>query len=685
MSQLGTNLDILLKPISNIFYFMFKSTISILFIFCCLFNLTFGQDKQELEAERKASLKLKGEHPLVELMKTRRSSLKAELEGVHPRVFLTQSEIDQLKDKTKTQNALWQTALSRVRALTVEPAPPPAEARRAQNEVGIGIAEAAFVYKITGEKKYLDAAKKYMDAAVSYDVWGYSFNKPNVDLAAGHLLYGMGWGYDLLYNDLTAAEKTKYREKLIKQARLMYEFFKPRSGKTYAYSQNHTFIPISGLAVTAYALMGETPDAKDWAALSRAIYDRVLATYSQDGYYYEGMEYWIFSTPWLVHYMDAQLHCTGEDLYETTPGLKLAYKYVSHATLPGGEFNFDFGDIYAGPLTREHRGEDYERERIDGHFRTNYNILYNLASRYASGEAQGVADWLKSKGQVNAEEFWTFIWYNPTIKAVPIARQERWHYFPDHEVVYWRSSWDDDATAFAFKAGPPEGHATTEKLKMFPDWRLSSGHAHPDAGSFIIWSKGKYLTGDSGYAGVPRTEHHNTLVFDDKGQAKEGTGHDAFAGVSYDRLNKIRIRDLKMDSGKLSLVAELADAYEPEVGVEQFTRRFEFTAPGEFLIEDTAATNKDRTVTSYLHADTNIVERGKNLFEFQPDGTSLIAEIVEPQNASLKVEKNLLITPGPPGNVDKGQREERGVRLAISTDARSGVVKFIVKLKIKNE
>src|SRR6185369_13534425 len=503
---------------------------------------------------------------------------KKELEGVHPRVFFTEAELARLRQKTKTEKMLWETAVGRVRALTVEPPPPPAETRRAQNEVGLGLAEAAFFYKMTGEKKYLDAARKYMDAAVSYGVWGYSFNKPDVDLAAGHLLYGMGWAYDLLYNDLSPAERTKYRDKLIRQARLMYEYFKPKSGKTYAYSQNHTFIPISGLGIAAYALMGETPEAKDWAELSRAIFDRVLATYSQDGYYYEGMEYWIFSTPWLVHYMDAHLHATGENLYEVTPGLRLAHKYVAHTTLPGAEFNFDFGDIYAGNITRSRKGDDYERERIDGHFRTNYNVLYNLASRYGSGEAQGVADWLRSKGQVNAEEYWSFIWYDPNVKSVSIERQERWHYFPDHEVVYWRSSWADDATAFAFKAGPPEGHSSTEKLNSFPEWRLSSGHAHPDAGSFIIWAKGKYLTGDSGYAGVPMTEHHNTLVFDNKGQAKEGEGHDVFADVPYDRLNEIRIRDVKADNNKLSLVADLTAAYQPEIGVKKLIRSFTFTA-----------------------------------------------------------------------------------------------------------
>ena len=608
---------------------MLKKTAVTIFIF--LLALPFGafaQDKQELAAEKAANAKLKGEHPLFNLMKTKTSSLKKELEGVHPRVFLTQGEIDALKAKMKAEPELWQTAIARVRALNVEPPKPPAEERRVQNEVGLGIAEAAFIYKMTGDKKYLDAAKKYLDAAVSYDVWGYSYNKPNVDLAAGHLLYGMGWGYDLLYNDFTPAEREKYKTKLVKQAKILADFFKPKNGKSYAYSQNHTFIPISGLAVAAYALEGETPEAKEWAAISRAIFDRVLATYSEDGYYYEGMEYWIFSTPWLAHYLDAHLHATGENLYETTPGLKMAHKYVAHATLPGGEFNFDYGDIYAGNVTRSRKGDDYERERINGKFRTNYNILYNLATRYQSGAAQGVADWLKSKGQVNAEEFWTFIWYNPNIKSVAIEKQEKWHYFPDHDVVYWRDSWNDDATAFSFKCSPPEGHATNEKVKAFPDWRLSSGHAHPDAGSFIIWANKKYLTGDSGYAGVPLTEHHNTLTFDGKGQGREGKGHDAFAEIPYDRLNQIRLTDVKTGAKKVSIVADVTAAYEPEIGVRKFVRRFEFTAPDNFLITDEVETNTPEIITAFLHADNVIEKLSDGKFIFEPPGTLLSAEIV---------------------------------------------------------
>jgi hypothetical protein len=658
--------------------------ISLLFI--VIFSLAFAaaaQDAQELDAERSANARLKGEHPLVEIARTKPSSLRKELVGVHPRVYMTQAEIDQLKEKANTQKGLWQTALSRVRALTVEPAPAPAQERRAQNEVGIGIAEAAFVYKMTGDRKYLDAAKKYIDAGISYDIWGYAYNKPNVDLAAGHLLYGMGWGYDLLYNDLTSAERTRIREKLVKQARLLHDFFKPKSGKTYAYSQNHTFIPVSGLAVTAYALMDEVPEAKEWAATSRAIFDRVLATYTEDGYFYESMEYWIFSTPWLVHYMDAHERSTGEDLYQTTPGFKNAHKYVSHITLPGGEFNFDFGDIYAGPVTRTRRGNDYERERINGKFRTNYNIIYNLASRYSNAEAQGVADWLKAKGQVNAEEFWTFIWYNPELKAVPIAAQPTRHYFEDHGVVFWRSSWEDDATAWAFKAGPPEGHSVTEKVKAFPDWRLSSGHAHPDAGGFIIWSKSRYLTGDSGYAGVPLTEHHNTVTFGGRGQAKEGNGHDAFADVSYDLMNQIRLTSVNFEKGKVVITADLKAAYEPVVGVEKFVRRFTFTEPDVFLVEDEIRIARPMKVTSYLHSDNNIV-KNENGFVFEPGRPSLFAEILEPKGIEAIVEKNILTAPGRPGSVDKGEREERGVRLAVSPIVPGNEIRIKTRLTVRD-
>ncbi len=644
---------------------------------------SLAQDQRELEAEKIKSNKLKGEHPLLELMRSRKSSLRPELMGVHPRVYVTDKELDELRQRARTTHRdLWQQALRKVRALKTEPAAPPAQQRRAQNEVGIGIAEAALAYKIEGDRKYLEAAKKYMDAAVSYDIWGYANDKPNVDLAAGHLLYGLGWGYDLLYHDLNEQERTRYREKLIKQARLLGEYFKPKPGRTFAYSQNHLFIPITGLAVAAYALYGETPEAADWSKLARAFYDRVLATYSQDGYYYEGFEYWIFATPWLVHYLDAQAHATGEDLYEL-PGFREMHKYVAHSMLPSGQYIFDFGDVFEGPLTRASKGEEAARTHPGGHFHTNYNLLYRLAQRFQSGEAQGVANWLKSFNQVNAEDFWSLVWYDPNVKPIPIERQETAHYFRDHEVFYWRSNWTKDATAFAFKCGPPEGHHPASLLPQFPDWRLSDGHAHPDANSFIIFARGRYLTGDSGYEGVPMTEHHNTLLINGKGQAKEGLGHDAFAGVPYERLDKIRIVQVKVEDDRVVLRGDATMAYDPALGLRRFVREFEYTSAAGFTVRDEVETLNPAVLTSLLHVDDHFEKKDANKFVVNAAGISLLIEISEPKESKAALEANALTAPGPPGSVDKGERQERGQKLSISTTMPTKVVHFVMHLQIE--
>ena len=636
-----------------------------------------------MELERAASKRLTGPHPLLELMRTRKSALQPQLMGVHPRVYVTDKELAQLRERARTTHReLWQQAIKRVRALAADPPPPPATGRRQQNDVAIAIAEAAFVYKIEGDRKYLEAAKKYMDAAVSYDVWGYPTNKPNVDLAAGHLLYGLGWGYDLLYHDLTETERARYREKLTKQARLLADYFKPKSGKTFAYSQNHTFIPIAGLGVAAYALYDEAPEAPEWASLARAIYDRVLETYSQDGYYYEGFEYWIFSTPWLVHYLDAHAHATGEDLYDR-PGFRLMHEYVAHSMLPSGNYVFDFGDIFEGNLTRAGQGEEYPRTHPQGHFHTNYNLLYRVAQRFQNGEAQGVAEWLKKFGQANAEDFWSLVWYDPNLKPVPIERQSNWHYFPDHDVFYWRSDWSPAATAFAFKCGPPEGHHTEAQLQQFPDWRLSSGHAHPDANSFIIFARGQYLTGDSGYAGVPMTEHHNTLLVDGKGQGKEGSGHDAFAGVPYELLNRIRISEVKVERGQVIVRGDATAAYQPELGLRKFVRELVFKPASGFTINDEVETLKPTAITLLWHADDRIEAQGENRFVITAGAAKLAIKLEsESTQAQAKIAVNDVTAPGPPGAVDKGERQERGNKLALTT-APVMKARFVTRLRVE--
>jgi hypothetical protein len=605
--------------------------------------------------------------PLLSEMKSLQSQLRPEFATVHPRVYFTEQELGALRTRAHgPEKAWWEEQLRHVRALEGPPPPPPAERRRAQNDVAFAIAESAFAYKIEGDLKYLAAAKLYMDAAVNYDVWGYSFSKPNVDLAAGHLLYGMGVAYDLLYNDLTPAERQKYRNKIARQGKLLYEFFAPRPGRSWAYSQNHTFIPMSGLAVAAYAVYGEVPEAKQWAALARAIYNKVLTTYSKDGYYYEGFEYWIFSTPWIIHYLDVQKHATGEDLFDL-PGLQKTHLYAAHSLTPGGQMMFDFGDVFAGPITRAKTGDDYERSHPGGHFESNYNLLYDLASRYNDSEIQGVADWMKGMGHTSQEEWWTLAWRNPKLNSTPIEALKPWHHFPDHDVVFWRSGWNAQATAIAFKCGPPEGHSATSLIASTPDWHTEQGHVHPDVNSFILWAHGQYLTGDSGYAGVPMTVEHNTLLVDGKGQGNEGKGHDAWAGFSYELMNKARITKTKLTEDGFEMEGEGAGVYDASLGLKRYLRRITMKTSGKIEVRDVVESTSPHIFTEILHSDSKMESIAEERFQTNINDVALHIQLLLPQGATSKVEQNVVMGPGRPGSVDKGFLESRGERLLAST------------------
>ena len=338
--------------------------------------------------------------------------LKPELVGVHPRVFVTAAELETLRTRARTTHREdWQKVLASLPALKGDPPPPPGpQERRSQNNVAHAIAGVSLAWAVEKKPEMLAAAKKWTLAAAAYEPWGYTYNKPNVDLAAGHLLYAIGWAYDLLYSELTPDERLRIRTSLERHATLVHEYFTPGPKRTrFEFTQNHDFIPTAGLAVAALALLGESKDAEQWASAAYAHHHRTNQLLSPDGYYYEGIEYWIFSAPWLVHFADAWEHATGESVWELGPyrNWKL---YVAHVLLPNGQDAFDFGDVWEGPVTRARRGEEISRLYPGGTLESNCNLLYRVAARLRDPETQAVADRCRAFGHTSLEEHWTLLW-----------------------------------------------------------------------------------------------------------------------------------------------------------------------------------------------------------------------------------------------------------------------------------
>ncbi len=601
--------------------------------------------------------------PTLDELLAHKVALKPELVGVHPRVFVTKQGLERLRERTRTTHrAEWSKVTSRLAAMKgAPPSVPGPQERRSQNDVALAVAEVSLAYAVERTPAYLAAAKKWTLAAIDYEPWGYTYNKPNTDLAAGHLLYAIGWAYDLLYDDFTPAERARIRTSLERHAGLVYDALAPKPGRTLSFTQNHDFIPTAGLAITALALMGESKDAEQWAVMARAHHHRAGQLLSPDGYYYEGFEYWIFSSPWLVHFLDAWEHATGESLWDRDV-FRHWKIYLAHALLPDGQNVFDFGDIWEGALTRAKTGEEYNRVYPGGTLQSNFNVMYRVAAHFRDPEAQAVAERYASFGHSNLEECWTLLWRDPSLKAAPIDALPLTHHFKDSGVVYMRSSWDKDATAIAFKAGPPEGHRIATLLPKIPEWRLDSGHAHPDAGSFIVWAHGRYLTGDTGYAGLPSARNHNTMTFGSTGQGVESQ-HDVWRSIAYGALDGIRIREADLTGGRARIVADLAAAYPKAAGVARFTRTFAWDGGSKITVDDAVTLDVAKTADWYLQSDTSFEGAGKRFHNGAAGQPALRVSFASPQDVAVTTGAATVRTPGAPGSIEKGTEERRGYML----------------------
>ncbi len=607
--------------------------------------------------------------PFAELLQ-RPVNLRPELKGVHPRLFFTADDLPKMRERAKgVDKELWLAVLNDIKTLKTNPPDVNDEdlyksgiddKRKkgviTQYELAFQIAQTSYAYSIEQDGKYLDAAKKFTLAACEMPLWGYKTNKPNVDLPPAHLLYAVAFAYDVLFDKLTKGERETVKNKLIGQARLMFDYFKYKDKKKYTYSQNHTWIPMAGLAIAAYVLLDESEEAQNWARLSRAVFDRTMLTFGTDGFFYESFHYYGFAFRWMIRYFDAHKQITGENLYEPMKSKFKQMKYFAmHSILPDRENVFDFADVGDGSLNRNRTSK---REKLYGE----YDILYRFAGVYQDSEAQTIADFIRTETDFGTREpMWAFINHDEKLKAAPLSEIPTQVYFDDNDTVFWRSNWTKNATAFAFRCAPPEGHHAAKLASKIPDWRENTGHAHPDANSFIIFTNGKYLTGDTGYLGIKNTDDHNTILVNNRGQEKDGI-YEMFKDVSNERLDKIRIAETFGNRDFFYARGEAASGYYSDLGLKKFDRHFLYVAPDYFVVWDELETEKPSEFSFLLNADREI-KIDKSIADLINETATLRVINVLPNQTTSKVVPQIIQARGVPGSVDKGDAEQRGVQL----------------------
>lgn len=129
----------------------------------------------------------------------------------HPRLFFNNDTWPAVRDRTLGAEKAWyDTIRARVDRLAQEVGDGPIATPR---DLGPESAWAAFVYRISGEPRYLDLAKKALEASLRYYEQCYEERKAVNWYSTTRVHATLTW--DWLFNDLTEAERTEYFSRLV--------------------------------------------------------------------------------------------------------------------------------------------------------------------------------------------------------------------------------------------------------------------------------------------------------------------------------------------------------------------------------------------------------------------------------------------------------------------------------------
>ena len=352
----------------------------------------------------------------------------------------------------------------------------------------------ALLYHLDGDRRWAARAREELFAAAAFSDWN-----PSHFLDVAEMAHAFAIGYDWLYDQLSADERTTIRRALVEKAlRPAEQAYAARAFWTRA-THNWNLVCNGGIAIGALAIADEEPGlcgsllAQPLAALPAAI-----ATYAPDGAWPEGPAYWEYGTLYLVSTLAALNSALGTDFgLSEAPGLAQTGRFRLHVTGPTGLY-FNFADAGTRP--------------------TSAPTLFWLSRRHAD-PVLAVAAREAATGRSTARDV---LWYDSAggpndIAALPLdARYQAAH------LVFFRSAWNDkDAIYVGFKGGDN-----------------AANHAHLDLGTFVLDALGQRWAVElgpddydlPGYFGPERftyerlkTGGQNTLTFDGANQEPRAT------------------------------------------------------------------------------------------------------------------------------------------------------------------
>jgi len=502
-------------------------------------------------------------------------------------------------------------------------------------------------YQLTGDRKYAEEAKIYLERLFGpvrvggKTVPALQYSKKG-EFDYSELAREMPSVYDLIYDTLSPAERTRYGRKLQELAQ-----FVEQTTRRYRFPDlcNQVYVKNVTFFMAGIALLGDgicDDKAAEWfQRADRELHERLIPASNQwaadDGGWGEGPGYADFTQSRFTHEVLAWRSATGEDLFS----IGNFFRYLMQ------------WEVW---ITRPHDGRE-QRFNDSGFPKPGVSFPALLASRYRDSRVQWQVNrhWELARkdswGYRNASLWQLVLWYDPDLREKPLRYPEQpmARHFEGVGYVVFRSGWDPDATFAVLKC---------QSFRSF-------GHRHGDENHFVITKKGALAIDSGAYQRGPgghlynyfvQTVAHNTITVRDP---EEDTGGRPNDGGQYKGLWRKISGDAPVMSQHGSyypgsplmldgIVAfETNPYYSYACGdatkaysahkVKLFTRQMVFLPPDYFVVFDRVTSTKPEFTKRWLlHTVNRPLQQGRTVVVTEGEG-KLFCRTLLPRDARIQL------------------------------------------------
>ena len=459
-------------------------------------------------------------------------------------------------------------------------------------------------YQMTGERRY---AKKLRDALVHYGHlarWaGDAHRDPpwHSELNTARFCYGYAVGYDSIYDFLSAEEKKNIAGSMIRLGigPTLDDWILGEKRIHALDSMGHNWwsVCVSMAGLAALSLLDDAPHAELWVQrVSQAfpewfyykgnVLQNKTANFDENGAFYESVSYANYALSEYLLFRLAYSNVFGKSSSPDIPLLEEAGDFFVHTCYPTSDsiMSVNFGDSSL---------------RTTG-ART---LRMLLANSYDAPEYH----WYLNRTDSGLGDPVGLVYYELRPQDSPPNDFAQSMLYPDIGWAILRSTWKKDATMLAIKSG------------------FAWNHAHPDAGSFILFHNGEPLIIDSGNCSYSRREYtsyyrhskaHNVILSDGHGQNPEDCGNGDRGTVTPGRIHKL------IDAAGLRYV--FADATGPTSWKFSRNYRHFLWLSDVILIFDDVRTHETGQLEWLLHYQDKADKKDKKIMLSNGDARAVV-------------------------------------------------------------